>query len=269
MITNAVIISENKISKVYVQIEGLNGEIFLDSYSSINMITRAALKKYNINKKPVGNITGMIFLAYINTTTSVDIYELQISIGSVTFKDYLRVIEKDDLFELLIGVDSLKKHKLILNFNDDMLYTTDKNNFPIRLAPIYYVLRLYADGENNETSEEVVDVDASKPINITVSLVTANEESLDNKETHVEKIINLIPKLVKDPVTKLFEDFKDILAMKADDLKPTKLLPHRIMLKPGSKSVKQRAYRLSKIQAKALKKKLEKLNYKIIVVSVT
>jgi len=242
-----------------VQIEGLNGEIFLDSYSSINMITRAALKKYNINKKPVGNITGMIFLAYINTTTSVDIYELQISIGSVTFKDYLRVIEKDDLFELLIGVDSLKKHKLILNFNDDMLYTTDKNNFPIRLAPIYYVLRLYADGENNETSEEVVDVDASKPINITVSLVTANEESLDNKETHVEKIINLIPKLVKDPVTKLFEDFKDILAMKADDLKPTKLLTHRIMLKPGSKPIKQRAYRLSKIQAQALKKELEKL----------
>jgi len=78
----------------------------------------------------------------------------------------------------------------------------------------------------------VVDVDASKTINITVSLITANEESLDNKETRVEKIINLIQKLVKDPVTKLFEDFKDILAMKADDLKPTKLLPHRIMLKP-------------------------------------
>jgi len=270
VITNAVnVISENKISKVYGQIEGQNGEIFLDSCASINMVTRAALKKYKINKKPVGNITEMILQAYINTTMSSDIYELEISIGPVTFKDYFRVIEKDDLFELLIGVDSLKKHKLILNFNDDTLYTTDKNNFPIRLAPIYYDLRLNADEENNEISEEVVDVDASKPLNITVSLVTANEESLDNKETRVKKIINLIPKLVKDPVPKLFEDFKDILTMKADDLKPTKLLPHRIMLKPGSKSVKQRAYRLSKIQAKALKKKLEKLNYKIIVVSVT
>jgi len=123
------------------------------------------------------------------------------------------------------------------------LYTNDKNNFPIRLAPIYYDLRLNADEENNETSEEVEEVDASKPVNITVSLITANEESLDNKETRVEKIINLIPKVVKYPVTKLFEDFKDILAMKADDLKPTKLLPHRIILKPGSKPVKQRAYR--------------------------
>ena len=128
VITNAVnIIRENKISKVYGQIEGQNGEIFLDSCASINMITRATLKKYNINKKPVGNITEMIFQAYINTT-SVDIYELEISIGPITFKDYFRVIEKDDLFELLIGVDSFKKHKLILNFNDDTLYTTDKNN---------------------------------------------------------------------------------------------------------------------------------------------
>ena len=128
VITNAVnIIRENKISKVYGQIEGQNGEIFLDSCASINMITRATLKKYNINKKPVGNITEMIFQAYINTT-SVDIYELEISIGPITFKDYFRVIEKNDLFELLIGVDSFKKHKLILNFNDDTLYTTDKNN---------------------------------------------------------------------------------------------------------------------------------------------
>ena len=109
VITNAVnVISENKISKVYGQIEGQNGEIFLDSCASINMVTRAALKKYKINKKPVGNITEMILQAYINTTMSSDIYELEISIGPVTFKDYFRVIEKDDLFELLIGVDSRK-----------------------------------------------------------------------------------------------------------------------------------------------------------------
>jgi len=139
------------------------------------------------------------------------------------------------------------------------VYTTDKNNFPIRLTPIYYDLRINADEENNETSEEMVDVDASKPVNITVSLITANEESLDNKGTRIEKIINLIPKLVKDSVTKLFEYFKDILAMKTDDLKTTKFLPHKIILKPGRKPVKQQAYRLSKIQAQALKKELEKL----------
>jgi len=70
---------------------------------------------------------------------------------------------------------------------------------------------------------------------------------------------------VKDPVTKLFENFKEVLAIKTDDLKPTKLLPHRIVFKPGSIPVKQRAYRLSKVQALALKKELEKLiNNKLI-----
>jgi hypothetical protein len=43
-------ISQNKISKVYGQIEEQTSEIFLDSCANINMITRAALKKYKINK---------------------------------------------------------------------------------------------------------------------------------------------------------------------------------------------------------------------------
>eukprot|EP00833_Pecoramyces_ruminatium_P004261 jgi/Orpsp1_1/1178293/evm.model.c7180000064738.1 len=91
VITNAVNkLSENKISKVYGQIEGQEGEIFLDSCASINMVTRAALNKYQINKEPVGNITETILQAYTNTTTSADIYELEISIGPVTFKDNFR-----------------------------------------------------------------------------------------------------------------------------------------------------------------------------------
>ena len=260
VVTNAVNrLSEKKISKVYGQVEGQDGEIFLDSCASINMITQAALKKYQINKEPVGSITEMILQAYTNTTMSADIYELEISIGPIAFKDYFRVIEKDDLFEILIGVDSLKKHKLILNFTDDTLYTVDENNQPLKLAPIYYDLRLSNKEENTRKKDEVVEVDISKPVNITVSLLTTTEEQPETKEARVEKILKVIPDFVKDPVTKLFENFKEVLAIKTDDLKPTKLLPHRIVLKPGSTPVKQRAYRLSKVQALALKKELEKL----------
>eukprot|EP00833_Pecoramyces_ruminatium_P015176 jgi/Orpsp1_1/1189208/evm.model.d7180000070286.1 len=259
VITNAVNkLSENKISKVYGQIEGQEGEIFLDSCASINMVTRAALNKYQINKEPVGNITETILQAYTNTTTSADIYELEISIGPVTFKDNFRVIEKDDLFEILIGVDSLKKHQLILNYTDDSLYTIDENNIPIKLAPIYYDL-CFNEGKENKERGEVENVDASKPINVTVSLITTNTDQSNTKETRVEKIIKMIPKLIKDPVTKLFDDYSEVLALKTDDLKPTKLFPHRIVLKPGATPVKQKAYRLSKVQAIALKKELEKL----------
>ena len=48
--------------------------------------------------------------------------------------------------------------------------------------------------------------------------------------------------------------------MKTDDLKPTKILPHRIILKSGVKPVKQRAYHLSKIQTLALKKRVREIN---------
>jgi len=123
---------------------------------------------------------------------------------------------------------------------------------------MYYDLRSSVDEENDKV-QDVVDIDASKQVNITVSLCITNKEPLDTKETRVEKIIKLIPDLVKDPVTKLFKNFWEVLEMKTDDLKPTKLLPHRIILKPGATPVKQRAYRLSKVQVIVLKKELEKL----------
>jgi len=46
----------------------------------------------------------------------------------------------------------------------------------------------------------------------------------------VEKILKVIQDLVKDPVTKLFANFKEVLVIKTDDLKPTKLLTHRKFL---------------------------------------
>jgi len=75
-------------------------------------------------------------------------------------------------------------------------------------------------------------------MNVTVSIITTNEEQQDTKEARVEKIIKLTPNLVKDPVTKLFKNFKDVMVMKTDNLKHTKQLPHRITLKPRTTSVK-------------------------------
>ena len=62
---------------------------------------------------------------------------------------------------------------------------------------MYYDLRSSVDEENDKV-QDVVDIDASKQVNITVSLCITNKESLDTKETRVEKIIKLIPDLVKD-----------------------------------------------------------------------
>ena len=56
-----------------------------------------------------------------------------------------------------------------------------------------------------------------------------------------------------------FKKFKDIFAVKTDDLEKTKLLPHRINLESGTVPIKQKPYRLSRIQLKALKEIIKML----------
>jgi len=217
VVTNAINkISKNKISKVYGKVEGKEAEIFLDSCASFNMITRAALEKFNNNKQPVGSVTEKIFQAYSNTTSTADIYELEITIGRITFKDLFRVVEKDDIFDILIGVDSLKKNKLNLNFIDDILYSVDKDNNLIELTKLHYDICLSSCKDSNINTEGI-EVSSSELINVTVSLITNNEEII-TKEARVDKIIKMVPDIIKDPVAKLFEQFKSVIADKTDDL---------------------------------------------------
>jgi len=60
-------------------------------------------------------------------------------------------------------------------------------------------------------------------------------------------------------VINLFRNFKAILATRIEELGPTKLLPHNITLIENAKPIKQKCYRLSKVQAKALKEEITKL----------
>jgi len=107
-------VNKFKIIKILGKIEGVNCEIFLDTCASVNAITRSALKKFKINKQAIGKIEETIFQAYSNSSIESEIYELEVTIGTRTFKDHFRVIEKDDIFNILIGVDSLKKIDLTL-----------------------------------------------------------------------------------------------------------------------------------------------------------
>jgi len=157
-----------------------------------------------------------IFQAYSNTTSTADIYELEITIGRITFKDLFRVVEKDDIFDILIGVDSLKKNKLNLNFIDDILYSVDKDNNLIELTKLHYDICLSSCKDSNINTEGI-EVSSSELINVTVSLITNNEEII-TKEARVDKIIKMVPDIIKDPVAKLFEQFKSVIADKTDDL---------------------------------------------------
>ena len=263
-ITNVMtVITKHKIIKVCGKVENNDCEIFLDTCASVNFITRSALNKLKINKPSIGRISETIFQAYSNSSTESDIYDLQISIGSKTFNEYFRVIEKDDIFDILIGVDSLKNNRFDINLVDDTLYYIDENNNYIKLADLFYDINLnntYKDDEDIEKHQNT----KSEPFLLTITVtndkeITNTNELPNTKEHLINEIISSVPNKFKNKISKLFFKFKNVVAIKTDDLGRSKLLPHRIELIPKSSPIKLKAYRLSKAQTKALKEILIKL----------
>ena len=326
------LLSDYKVIKVNGTIEGSYAEIFLDSCASVNLITAAAFEKYKINKTAVGTISERIFQAYSNNYISSDVYELEIEIGGYTFKDYFRKIEKDDIFDVLIGINTLKKNRFVLDLVDDTLLRKNDNGDFIELSNLMYNVNFSNvndlninknDSENyvtrcdgiinycacsnflcNDTSninisdfdnlilsnDEVLNnndlfsidnnvlfLNNDSKICPAILLITSDDNSSfvdlkslqnDKKISLVHDILSEVPSSIRDSIKILFLSYTDILAVKTDDLGNSKLFPHRINLVPGTHPVKQRAYRLSKVQADALKKEIIKLiNNKLIVPS--
>ncbi|ORX60742.1 hypothetical protein BCR36DRAFT_438862 [Piromyces finnis] len=115
-------IRKDKVVKSKCKIEGIETTVYLDSCSSINMITRRFLLENNISLKPVSKIRETLYQAYSNTTIESHLYEIEITIGNITSKEIFRLIEKEDIFQVLIGVETLANMKLIMDFSDHTLY---------------------------------------------------------------------------------------------------------------------------------------------------
>ncbi|ORX41609.1 hypothetical protein BCR36DRAFT_310464, partial [Piromyces finnis] len=115
-------IRKDKVVKSKCKIEGIETTVYLDSCSSINMITRRFLLENNIPLKPVSKIRETLYQAYSNTTIESHLYEIEITIGNITSKEIFRLIEKEDIFQVLIGVETLANMKLIMDFSDHTLY---------------------------------------------------------------------------------------------------------------------------------------------------
>ncbi|OUM57232.1 hypothetical protein PIROE2DRAFT_65121 [Piromyces sp. E2] len=80
--------SHNKIIEVGGYVEGNQTDIFLDTCSSVNLITASALKKFNITKPPIGTINETFLQAFSNSNSNSKIFELFIKIGDLEFMDY-------------------------------------------------------------------------------------------------------------------------------------------------------------------------------------
>ena len=63
---------------------------------------------------------------------------MEIEIGGYTFKDHFRKIEKDDIFEVLIGIDTLKKNRFVLDLVDYTLSHKNENKDYIELTNLNF-----------------------------------------------------------------------------------------------------------------------------------
>ena len=199
------IINKNKIIKVNGFVENKSCEIFLDSCANLNAITRSTLNKLKINKPAIGTISETILQSYSNSTIASEVVELKISIGCRTFVEYFRIIEKDDIFEVLIGIDSLKKNRFDINLVKNKLYYIDENNNSTELVDLYYDINSPIPNPEDYAQEEHIE---QNPMLITVTVVNdENNDANDSdtiKQNIIDEIIQTIPENFKKIVKELF-----------------------------------------------------------------
>jgi len=174
------------------------------------------LENFKDSIEPVGKISETIFQAYSNKNTKTEIYKLKITIGKFKFEDYFRVIEKSDLFNILIGIDSLKRNRFDLNFADDTLYVINNDNESITLAPLYYDINLpisdygQANEEEEEVNEEELNNNYREPVPLTI---VKKEETFGkaNDKDEKESIIKEFPKVIKSKSNNLFSSLDGVV----------------------------------------------------------
>jgi len=98
-----------------------------------------------------------LFPAFSNTNTQTDIYKLKIKIGSYTFEKKFRIIEKSDLFDLIVGIDSLKRNRFILDFVYDKLYLINNSGNNVEIAHLMYDIKLPTNSDYESEGQEVED----------------------------------------------------------------------------------------------------------------
>ena len=268
-------ISRDDIASTKCSVHGIEGTAFLDTCASLNLITRNFLSRIKEREDihPMGYTNNNIVQIFSEKNLSSELYLLNVKFGDITIKDIFRVVDNDkNIFDILIGFNTLKDNKLFVHPIDNHLCKMLSEETWNRVSPLgtddeelnaVYMKKTNdcSDKENIHTSyafcliNKVID----KPDNDISNKIKEVKERPLKKQEIIEQLLDNIPKEFKYNVGKLFKEFDIILATKIDELQPTKLLPHTIPLVGDIKPIKQRGYRLSKVQAQALKQEITKL----------
>jgi len=272
-------ISKEDIATTKCSINGEKGFAFLDTCASINIITRKFLGELK-NIKPFVYTTNNIIQVTTKTNISSELYHLTIELGNLIIQDVFRVIDQEqDLFDILIGYRTLKENNLFINPVDNYLC---KMNIDGTFTKIFPLDKDYQDNCDKIEVRPLISKPFENPDSILFCFInednnkvskqddgqgtTKAEYTLDEeKDEKINKKFQNITITMRKKFGKLLSKNKKILAIRIEELGTTKLLPHHINLEPRATPIKQKAYRLSKVQAAALKEELIKLlNNKLI-----
>ena len=272
-------VSKKDIATTKCKINGENGFAFLDTCASINIITSKFIGKLK-NIKPFGYTTNNIIQVTSKTNISSELYHLTIEFKDFIIQDVFRVIDQDqDLFDILIGFRTLRDNNLFINPINNSLCKMRKDGTFITISELEIDRESEVEEEIESEDElhknpdsmlfcfinqEPKELESSEVINYSKESKIKNTINKE-KKTRIEQIIQNSIISVKDKFKELLDNNIEILAIKIEELGTTKLLPHRINLVESTIPIKQKAYRLSKVQANALKEELIKLlNNKLI-----
>jgi len=252
-------------------VDNVKGVAFLDTCASINIITRSFLNKLK-NVTPSGFSDDNIIQIFSSKNVIMETCNLRVQFGNVFIQDNFRIIDQDtQIFDILIGYRTLKENNLFINPIDNFLCRMNEDEEWYRIIPLhkYHSNDTNQNNTPNDDSQNddsllfcvITKYDDNNKKENTNQINTGTDLTSDDdeKENIIQEIIKGSPKNCRAKVNDLFQNFKPILATRIEELEPTKLLPHNITLVENAKPIKQKCYRLSKVQAKALKEEITKL----------
>jgi len=235
--------------------------IFIDACSKANLISRKFLDKFIKNYQIVGKSRSKIRQATIDDVSRVyDIVRLSVKLSPVEFISEFKITDNDDpYYDAIINFKTKSDNRIFIDTIDKVLAY---KNIDGSLIPVVDVedIKTFRAKSLLCCSDEFIDiVEATLFVN---SEIDNFKDNTSEKEKAIDSIVNKINfKNILDynKFIRLIKSYKDIIAIFSDDLEPSKLLPHYIVLEDNTSLIKQAPYKMSQVQTEALKEEPRKL----------
>jgi len=240
------------IAMVDITVDGVRGKALIDSCSNLGVITKKFLEKLPYEYEAVGISAGRIRLATKNEDYSEDlILQIPVNINNkLKLHVRLRVVENEDPFyDIVINLKTQIENRLFIHPDLYSLCQITSNGLIKVIAPInnncedeklFCVIKAM---NRQEAKQELKQIEGLRPFDY----------------IHNDHFLKTLNKEFRDEIVKILEKYLDIVATSTEEQTPSDLSPHKIRLKPGTRPIKQKFYRLTKLKTDILKGELAKI----------